>query len=530
MVFILQRYIFRELIKIFALATVALTLILSLGSILRYAQEYGIGPGQVVSIIGYFLPITLTFVLPISALFACTLAYGRFAGDNELDACRASGISLTTLIYPGLVLAIIIAIANLLLSFNVVPEYFARAEKSVKDNAKQILFRNIQRKGYYFIPGSSYRIYADAANTNTNELFGVIVVQAKTGKMRSITTAQKAEINFDPHEQFNEVTVKTYNAYQSDERGDSFLEYAMFAIPFDSLLGDNIKFKKIDEMKLIRDDLMRFRPIAKDAKQVYAQFIAELLAEDINSKIQKVENNTYELYSDKRRTKITAEKCSVTDEKTVELQGEVKVYEYDITGKSLLSTLTCNRGFLHFEGDELGQTLTLELNNAERIKFDGTKELARRPRFKGLTIPANVTNNLKSDTVLDNISDESIETALAQPSPRLKSMLDSLKHKINMTLIRIRAEIHTRLVFGVGCIALILIGIGLGIMLRGGHLLTAFGASSIPAVILVVFLMMGKNLAKHPATEGLGGILLIWTGLGILIIMASVIYKKLLSR
>jgi len=530
MVFILQRYIFRELVKIFALATVALTLILSLGSILRPVQEYGVGPNQVVGLIGYFLPITLTFVLPISALFACTLAYGRFASDNELDACKASGISLITLIYPGVALAIIVAITNLLLSFNVVPEYFARAEKSVKDNAKQILFRNIQRKGHYSVPGSDYRIYSDAANANTNELFGVIVVQAKAGKMKKIITAQKARIEFDPHERFNEVTIRTYNTYQSDEKFEGYIGEGVFAIEFDSLLGDNIKFKKIDEMKMIREDLMRFRPIAKYAKQVYGQFIAELLAEDINSKIQQAENNTYELYSDKRRTKITAEKCSVTDEKRVELQGEVKVFEYDITGKSLLSTLTCNRAFLHFEGDELGQTLTLELHNASRIKFDGTKELDRRARFKGLTIPANVTSHLKSDTVLDNISSETIESALGQPSPRLTGMLASLKDKINMTLIRIRAEIHTRLVFGVGCIALILIGVGLGIMLKGGHLLTAFGASSIPAVILVVFLMMGKNLAKNPLTKGFGGILLIWAGLGILIIMAAVIYKKLLSR
>ncbi len=114
MVFTLHRYIFRELLRVFALTVVALTLIMSLGSILQPVQEYGVGPRQVIHLMGYFLPITLTFVLPMAALFAGALVYGRLTSDNELDACRASGISLLTLVYPGLVLAIIVAIANLL--------------------------------------------------------------------------------------------------------------------------------------------------------------------------------------------------------------------------------------------------------------------------------------------------------------------------------------------------------------------------------------------------------------------------------
>ena len=106
MVFTLHRYVLRELLKVFALAALALTLMLSLGSLLRPLQDYGVGPEQVIRLLGYFLPITLTFVLPIAALFAASLVYGRFASDNELDACRASGIGLWTLIYPGLVLGL----------------------------------------------------------------------------------------------------------------------------------------------------------------------------------------------------------------------------------------------------------------------------------------------------------------------------------------------------------------------------------------------------------------------------------------
>ena len=70
MVFTLQRYILGELLKVFTLTALALTLILSLGMILEPVSQYGVGPTQVIHLIGYFLPITLTFVLPIAALFA----------------------------------------------------------------------------------------------------------------------------------------------------------------------------------------------------------------------------------------------------------------------------------------------------------------------------------------------------------------------------------------------------------------------------------------------------------------------------
>ena len=49
MVFTLHRYMFRELLRIFILATIGLTLILSLGMILQPVQEFGVGPRQAVT-------------------------------------------------------------------------------------------------------------------------------------------------------------------------------------------------------------------------------------------------------------------------------------------------------------------------------------------------------------------------------------------------------------------------------------------------------------------------------------------------
>ncbi len=535
MVFTLQRYIFRETFKVFIVAVVALTLMLSLGSILRPVQEHGVGPRQVVHFMGYFLPIALTFVLPIAALFAAALVYGRFASDNELDACKASGISLLTLVYPGLALAIMVAIANLSLSFHVVPVFVRRAETALKADAKQILFRNIRRRGYYKLPPDErYRIYADQADVQNNTLSGVVVTEVKNSEIKRIITAESANVNFTPHKIFNEVQITAHNTYQIGPEGEGGFsaEWLSLAVEFGSLLGDDIKFKKIDEMKRIRDvDLMLFYPIAKLARQVYAQFTAELLAEDIAETIAAGPSSFYKLHSGRRFVEFTANSCTVGDEKQVLLSGDVVVTESDAVSKQPIGTLRCTRAQLVIEGDELAPTLTMDLYNPTLKRADGSEDLKMRHIIRGLVLPTTVTNKFTSEDVLKTISPASTGLALKrEPSPKLKSLQDELQKRIWNTLAEIKAELHTRLVFGIGCIPVILIGIGLGIILKGGHLLSAFGVSSVPAAVLIVCIMMGKNITKNPGAQAGSGIILMWAALVFLSLLAVVIYRKLLKN
>jgi len=536
MVFTLHRYIFRELFKVFLLATVALTLIVSLGSVLQPVQEYGVGPRQVVHLIGYFLPITLTFVLPMAALFAGALVYGRFAYDNELDACKASGISLLTLVYPGLILAIIVATANLILSFHIMPVFVHRAEKSLKADAKQILFRNIKRKGYYRLPpDGEYLIYADQADQQNDILSGVVVAEVKGLGIKKIITAERAQLKFRQDERFDDVQqvqIIAYNTYQvgpEDEGGVSF-EWGSFTADFGSLLGDDIKFKKIVEMKRIQANLMRFYPIAKLARETYAQFTAELLAQDIAARIADDPNSLYKLHSGERLVEFTA--VSVTpDEKKVQMNGEVTVIEYDVVSKQRLHSLHASMALLAIEGDEFAPTLTMDVYNPTVKRADGSEDLKMRHVIRGLIPPEAVRNKFKTGDILDDIKPEVMSSALQnEPGPKLIDIQNKLQRKIQKTLAEIEAEIHSRLVFGTGCVPMILIGIGLGIIQKGGHLLSAFGASCVPAGGLIVCIMSGKHITENLGSQSISGIVLMWAGLVVLSLLAVVIYHKLLKN
>jgi lipopolysaccharide export LptBFGC system permease protein LptF len=536
MIFTLQRYIFRETFRVFVLAAVALTLILSLGMILRPVQEYGVGPRQVIHLMGYFLPITLTFVLPMAALFAAALVYGRFAGDNELDACRASGISLLTLVYPGLALAVMVAIANLILSFHVVPAFVHRTQKSLKADAKQILFRNIQRRGYYKVPPDErYLIYADQADAENDVLRGVTVAEVKAADIRRIITAESAKVRFSSHKHFSEVLITAYRTYRMDPEGETAsAEVLSLTTEFGSLLGDDIKFKKVDEMKRVRAEPMRFYPIAKLARETYAQFTAELLAQDIAGTIAGESGEVerfYKLHSAKKLIEFRADACTAKDGKRVELLGEVVVLERDVSSRSLLSVMRCPRAFLHIEGDELAPTLTMELFNAAWEKPDGSEGLSRRPVIRGLILPGSVTGRFETSDVLEMVSVSSTDSALGGGgSVVLDELQAKLGHRIWKTFAEIKAEMHSRLVFGTGCVPMVLIGIALGIILKSGHQLTAFAASCIPAGVLMLCMIMGRNVTKNIGAQAVSGIILMWMGFVVLIVLTVVLYQKLLRN
>jgi lipopolysaccharide export LptBFGC system permease protein LptF len=527
------------------LAAIALTLILSLGSILQPIQEYGVGPRQVVYLMGYFLPITLTFVLPMAALFAGALVYGRLAGDNELDACRASGISLPAMTYPGLLLAIIVAIANLILSFYVMPVFVQRAEKSFKADAKQILFRNIERRRYYELPPDGrYLIYADRANMQNDTLLGAVVAERKDNQIENIIMAEVAKVVFNAHETFSEVRINVLNSGQMGAGGEGGAQLGSLTKEVGSLLGDEINFKKIDDMRRIAHDPMEFYPVAQLAREMYAQLIIELLAEDVRRKTQDARPKTqktslesgYELHGEPNSVKFTARQCRVRGAE-VELSDEVVVVEYDAQGRSGstagLRTLRCAEATLHLEGDPLAPTLTMDLRSPQEA---GSSQLRMRYVISGLIAPDAVRGRAGEFKTRDgSLQPEKLASALSQitqfqPSPALTSLQDKLERQIRKTFVEIKAEIHSRLVFGTGCVPMIMIGIGLGIIKKGGHLLSAFGASCVPAAVLIVCIMSGKQLTQNLNAQTVSGVVLMWGGLGFLVVLALGIYTRLLRH
>jgi lipopolysaccharide export LptBFGC system permease protein LptF len=533
MILTLHRYIFKELLKIFALATVAMSLIVSLGFLLKPIQDYGISPGQIFHLLGYMLPITLTFVLPMGALFAASMVYGRFAADRELDACRASGISLWALVYPALCLAILVAMANLILSFHVAPSFVRRSEKSVKANAEQILFRNLQRKGFYTLPKSTYRIYAEKADPQKKLLEGVIIVDTKNETIQRMITADRAKVDIQTHDDYNQATITAIDLYRVDDLSPVYMQEFVISEQFESLLSDSIKFQKLDRLKSIRADKMNFFPVRRLAQQAWAQLTAEATGDYLNNAF-RTPGQTVQLEDADgiRSYVITAGGCqvSLTKDFALELLPPIQLTEMDKIRNEVICKYESQQGACRLENNAIGARLEIDLEHPAWKREGGISGVALRKFVNNVLVPEPVRARFADKPILQTLRQVGDDPSLlSQPSKRLLDYRESVMTRLAKVNNEIDAEIHSRLVLGLGCVSLILTGTAIGIYLRGGHLLSAFGASAIPAGVLIVFIMAGKQLTTNPATSAAMGVIVMWIGFVVLAALTLILYRRLLK-
>src|SRR5205823_6513999 len=139
-------YIFKDLLRIFMLTSGALAGIMSFGGLLRPLTEHGLDAGQAAKMLSYFMPAMTTYSLPIAALFATTVVYGRLAADNELVACRAAGISFVSIGLPAVVLGLTVALVSLLFLCFIVPVFTLKVEKVIYSNLAQLISNQIERE------------------------------------------------------------------------------------------------------------------------------------------------------------------------------------------------------------------------------------------------------------------------------------------------------------------------------------------------------------------------------------------------
>lgn len=156
-------YIMRDMLRIFLLASAVFAGILSFGGLLVKMLQVGLTGWQVGTMLMYLMPAMQSVSLSFSALFATTVVYGRLSADNELTACRATGISYVALAMPAVVLGLVLALASLGLWSYVVPHYTLKSEKVVFASLAELIQSSIQRSHQFKIPGTGLAVFAEHA-------------------------------------------------------------------------------------------------------------------------------------------------------------------------------------------------------------------------------------------------------------------------------------------------------------------------------------------------------------------------------
>src|SRR2546422_87212 len=196
---VLDRYIVRELIPPFALSTALFTFFLIIDRIYHLADlavTKGVPLHLVVQLLVFMLPPFLAHALPMALLVAVLLAGGRLAGDLEIIALKAAGVSALRLFRPVLAVALIITAVTALLTLVANP--FANRE------FQRQLFKILQSRAVSGLQERVFNttfgdviIYVEEVSASQVALRGLLVSDERNPKLSRIITSREGRLLTD---------------------------------------------------------------------------------------------------------------------------------------------------------------------------------------------------------------------------------------------------------------------------------------------------------------------------------------------
>jgi len=192
MLWILQRYVTRELLKVFGVALVVIILFVFFGFSLR-AMHAGFDLFYIRKIIPYIFLQAFPYSLPFALLIAVIMVYGRFSGDNEILAIRSSGLNLHVVITPTIIVSVVLSLFCLAVNSSLLPASEMHLSE-LKREAVNLLKEKFKYSQSIHLRG--WEIYTD--RTDEDGMFcDVVVIKSSAKFVHEVYYAKKGRIEQD---------------------------------------------------------------------------------------------------------------------------------------------------------------------------------------------------------------------------------------------------------------------------------------------------------------------------------------------
>src|SRR5262245_30252810 len=145
----ITRYVVWDLLKIFCLLLLGLTLVVMVILVGQQALRMNLGLWPTLRVAQFILPQALAFAVPAAILFAVCFVYGRMSSDNEVTAIKALGISPMALLWPGVVLALVLSLWGVWLNDLAFSWGHTGVQKVVLQSAEEIAYRLLRAQHTY---------------------------------------------------------------------------------------------------------------------------------------------------------------------------------------------------------------------------------------------------------------------------------------------------------------------------------------------------------------------------------------------
>ena len=174
----LDKLILKAFAGPFLLTFAVVQFILLTHTLLKYLDDIigkDLGTGVLLQLLFYFSVLIVPVSLPLAVLLSSLMTYGNLGEHHELTAIKASGIALTRILRPVLLLTLGLAVGAFWFNETIVPRANLKAYSLLWDVRQQKLALDI-REGVFYngIPG--YTIKVDKkTGENGDRLHGVMI-------------------------------------------------------------------------------------------------------------------------------------------------------------------------------------------------------------------------------------------------------------------------------------------------------------------------------------------------------------------
>lgn len=553
---ILHRYVGRELIVVALLTTMLLTALMALCGVLKPLRQHGITAPEMLEILALLFPFFLVFTVPFALMVACCWVYGRLSADNELSACSSSGINIQSLLIVPLVIGLLAMAMNIFLANWLVPNWaLHRFEVLLARHGKDIVYRALKRRGSFTLDphqiGRRCIIHADGIDRKNDVLHGIgIAVYGKgSSEVEQIITAQEAELHFYSSGK-NGQTLDSIAIVPIQATVVMLPEYSYYKaarLRFSGKIRQRIR-QKISAMSLSDLIAMGREPELHDSIRVLARearriFIACEMVKTLQEARDK--HGYFELFGANRRYRFTGRASqplfskkgarNILENATIEeylLDGSepVRIFaDVDQLDLELVESLadTADSGE---KASPSALTASMILRNARVTIPQGLDQEQvleqKRVSLRQLVIPEGVLQRARE------LSVEQIRQGdFPKPSPPgLLAMGPRINDRMARLTKKVALEIHSRLAIAVACPVLAVLGALLGAIFRKGQFLVAVGLSMIPAMVALLFIIMGQRMVDSQAFSTGMAVGVAWTGLVLLSVANLVLLVTALRK
>jgi lipopolysaccharide export system permease protein len=226
--YILTRYVVREVLKFFLAALLFLTLVVTLGMGVKEGLSRGLPPGVMLRTMPFMLPEMLGITIPVAMLFAVSSVFGRMTGANEVTALKSLGISPMAVVWPVLVLASFMSLGTVWMYEIAATWCRPNVARIVGESIEEIAYSTLRTNHSFGCARFSITVKRVDGRTLVQP---TITIFAQPGRPKITLTAAEAELRTDVRARQMIITCRSGEVDIEGQMRVSFPDAQQYPVP-----------------------------------------------------------------------------------------------------------------------------------------------------------------------------------------------------------------------------------------------------------------------------------------------------------